>query len=113
MEQVLAANPDTIITWDRTFFDRVWTDPLWAQVDAVQRGRVYLSPLLPFGWIDRPPSLNRLIGLRWLAGIFFPDRFAQDMREEAREFYALFYHVELDDAALDTLLAGARGGRLQ
>ena len=113
MEQVLAANPDTIITWDRTFFDRVWTDPLWAQVDAVQRGRVYLSPLLPFGWIDRPPSLNRLIGLRWLAGIFFPDRFAQDMREEAREFYALFYHVELDDAALDTLMAGARGGRLQ
>ena len=27
--------------------------------------RVYLAPSLPWGWIDAPPSLNRLIGLRW------------------------------------------------
>ncbi|MCB1478262.1 MAG: iron ABC transporter substrate-binding protein [Rhodobiaceae bacterium] len=113
MEQVLAANPDTIITWDSTFFEKVWSDPLWAKVDAVQKGRVYLSPLLPFGWIDRPPSLNRLIGLRWLAGIFFPEQFNQDLRAQVRSFYSLFYHVDLDEAALDTLLAGARGGRPQ
>ncbi|MCC0017829.1 MAG: iron ABC transporter substrate-binding protein [Rhodobiaceae bacterium] len=113
MEQVLAANPDTIITWDRTFFETVWNDPLWAKVDAVQKGRVYLSPLLPFGWIDRPPSLNRLIGLRWLAGIFFPEHFRQDLRAQVREFYSMFYHVDLDEAALDTLLAGARGSRPQ
>ncbi len=111
IEQVLASNPDTIVTWDRTFFSNVWTDPLWQDVEAVRRERVYLAPLLPFGWIDRPPSLNRLIGLRWLAGVFYPDRFTQDIREEARAFYKLFYHVDLDDRTLDELLAGARGGR--
>lgn len=69
--------------------------------------------MLPFGWIDRPPSLNRLIGLRWLAGIFYPERFARDLRAQTHAFYKLFYHVDLDSAALDTLLAGARGGRPQ
>ena len=29
-------------------------------------GKVFLAPSLPWGWIDGPPSLNRLIGLRWL-----------------------------------------------
>ena len=45
----------------------------WQGVDAVRAGRVYLSPTAPFGWIDRPPSLNRMIGLKWLAGLFYPD----------------------------------------
>jgi hypothetical protein len=26
-------------------------------------GRVYLAPAFPFGWIDEPPSVNRLLGL--------------------------------------------------
>ena len=73
-EQVIIADPDTIITWDQTFFDRVWNDPLWQGISAVRDGRVYLSPRAPFGWIDRPPSINRMMGLKWLAGLFFPDR---------------------------------------
>ena len=74
LEQVLAWDPDTIVTWDDASTDAVRTDPAWAGVAAVKHGRVYLSPGLPFGWIDRPPSLNRLIGLRWLAGVFYPDQ---------------------------------------
>jgi iron complex transport system substrate-binding protein len=31
------------------------------------RRRLLLLPDRPFGWIDRPPSVNRLLGLR-LAG---------------------------------------------
>jgi iron complex transport system substrate-binding protein len=27
-----------------------------------------VSPALPFGWIEEPPSINRLIGLAWLEG---------------------------------------------
>jgi iron complex transport system substrate-binding protein len=108
-EQVIVANPDTIITWDRTFYDAVWTDPLWANIDAVKRKRVYLAPTAPFGWIDRPPSVNRIIGLRWLPGLFFPDRFKSDMREETRRFYKLFYHVDMDEAALDKLIEWANG----
>src|SRR5690606_28341467 len=59
IEQVLTWNPEVIVTWDERFYDRVWNDPLWQGVDAVRNRRVYLSPSAPFGWIDRPPSINR------------------------------------------------------
>jgi iron complex transport system substrate-binding protein len=109
MEQVLTWNPEVIVTWDARFYDRVWSDPLWQGVEAVRNRRVYLSPSAPFGWIDRPPSLNRLLGLRWLASVLYPDRFEGDLRAIAREFYRSFYHVELDDERLDALLAGSGG----
>ncbi|MEZ5935691.1 MAG: iron ABC transporter substrate-binding protein [Alphaproteobacteria bacterium] len=109
IEQVIVADPDTIITWDRNFFERVWDDPLWAGITAVREKRVYLSPTAPFGWIDRPPSVNRIIGLKWLAGLFYPERFAFDLREETRTFYKLFYHVDLGDDELDRLIEWASG----
>lgn len=104
LEQILAWNPAAIVTWDQTFYGMVATDPGWAGVAAVAAGKVFLSPGLPFGWIDRPPSLNRLIGLRWASARLYPGLAAQDLRGEAKEFYDLFYHVGLDDAALDRLL---------
>jgi len=109
MEQVIVANPDIILTWDRTFFARVQEDPLWAAVKAVREKRVYLAPTAPFGWIDRPPSLNRVMGLKWLAGLFYPDLPRQDLHETAREFYRLFYHVDPSDAELDSLIAWSKG----
>lgn len=112
IENVIVADPDTIITWDRDFFDAVGEDALWQGIEAVRRGRVYLGPSAPFGWIDRPPSVNRIIGLKWLAGLFYPGRFDFDLREETRDFYRMFYHVELGDAELDALIewAGSRPG---
>jgi iron complex transport system substrate-binding protein len=108
LEQVLKWDPDTIITTDAAFPAAVKADTAWAGVDAVKRGRIYVSPSLPYGWIDLPPSLNRLLGLQWLAGLFFPDRYKIDMRTEARAFYRLFYQVDLSDAQLDRLLEGTR-----
>ncbi|HZT46677.1 MAG TPA: iron ABC transporter substrate-binding protein [Hyphomicrobiaceae bacterium] len=109
MEQVIVADPEIILTWDRNFFARVATDPLWAGVRAVREGRVHLAPTAPFGWIDRPPSLNRVIGLKWLAGLFYPDRLPTDLRAVTREFYRLFYHVEVSEPELDALIAWSKG----
>jgi iron complex transport system substrate-binding protein len=112
MEQVLAWAPDTIITWDPGFFASYGANPLWATVPAVMAKRVYLAPRLPFGWIDAPPSINRYIGLRWIARLLYPDRFPEDIHATAREFFKLFYQSEPDDAALDRVLAGEQpGGR--
>jgi hypothetical protein len=66
-------NPDVIITIDQDFAANVSSDPAWAPVAAVRAHRVHLSPKLPFGWVDFPPAVNRLIGLRWLAKILYPD----------------------------------------
>ncbi|GHD40678.1 iron ABC transporter substrate-binding protein [Thalassobaculum fulvum] len=109
IEQVIVADPDTIVTWDRNFYRAVRRDPLWAGIAAVKRGRVYLSPTAPFGWIDRPPSLNRMMGLKWLAGLFYPDRFPADLRAETRDFYRLYYHVDLGGPELDRLIEWADG----
>jgi iron complex transport system substrate-binding protein len=108
LEQVLAWNPDMIITTDRNFTSEAKTVSAWANVEAVRRGHIFLSPTLPYGWIDEPPSLNRLLGLEWLGNLFFPDRYRVDIRAEARDFYKLFYQVELTDSQLDRLLQGAK-----
>ncbi|GAB4168710.1 MAG: iron ABC transporter substrate-binding protein [Thalassobaculales bacterium] len=106
LEQVLAWNPAVIITLDPRFPARAAADPLWRAVAAVRGGRVHVAPALPFGWIDSPPGINRLIGLRWLAAILHPGLVRIDMRAEARRFYRLAYHLDLDEAALDRLLGG-------
>jgi iron complex transport system substrate-binding protein len=112
MEQVLTWAPDTIVTWDANFLRSYAANPVWAAVPAVAAKRVYLAPRLPFGWIDQPPSINRTIGLRWIAGLLYPDRFPEDIRSAARDFIKLFYQTEPDEVALDRILAGEQpGGR--
>ena len=53
-----------------------------------------------------PPQFfaREAAGLRWLAEVLYPDRTGWDLRAETREFYRLFYQVELDDPELDRLL---------
>jgi iron complex transport system substrate-binding protein len=106
IEQVLLWNPDIIVTIDQDFAATVLSDPAWAPVAAVRARRVHLSPKLPFGWVDFPPSVNRLIGLWWLGKILYPDLFPEDLRALTREFYTRFYHVTPDDAQIDRVLAG-------
>src|SRR5262249_51206327 len=57
IEQVLLWNPDVIITIDQDFAAGVRNDPSWAAVKAVRDGRIHLSPKMPFGWVDFPPSV--------------------------------------------------------
>jgi iron complex transport system substrate-binding protein len=106
IEQVLVWNPDVIVTVDRDFAANVKKDPAWAGVAAVRNGRIYLVPTLPFGWVDFPPSANRLIGLWWLAKILYPELFPENIREIARDFYARFYHVRPTEAQIDAVLEG-------
>ncbi len=106
IEQILVWNPDVIVTIDQEFAASVRSDPSWASVKAVRDNRVHLSPKMPFGWVDFPPSVNRLIGLWWLAKILYPERFPEDLRTLTRDFYSLFYHVTPTAAQIDHVLAG-------
>jgi iron complex transport system substrate-binding protein len=106
IEQVLLWDPDVIITIDQDFAAAVYEDRAWAPVKAVQARRVHLSPKLPFGWVDFPPCVNRLIGLWWLAKILYPELFGEDLKALTRAFYARFYHVTPSDAQIDRVLAG-------
>jgi iron complex transport system substrate-binding protein len=107
IEQILVWNPQVIVTIDRDFSFNVRSNPQWADVEAVRTGRVHLSPILPFGWVDFPPSVNRLIGLWWLAKILYPRQFDEDMRALTRDFYSRFYHVTPSDADIRRVLEGS------
>src|SRR5260370_649451 len=107
LEQIIAWQPDAIVTLDRAFFAGVNAKPGWDPVRAAAASKAYLSPSLPSGWIDAPPSITRLIGLRWLLKTFYPIETAIDLRTDTRFFYALFYGVKLEDSQLDRLLGGA------
>ncbi|MDO5640849.1 MAG: ABC transporter substrate-binding protein [Paracoccus sp. (in: a-proteobacteria)] len=105
-EQVQAWAPEVIITIDRDFAANVGAMPEWQGVPAVTNGRVYLAPENPFGFIDMPPSVNRLAGLIWLTHKLYPDAAQGDLAAQIKEFYGLFYGVEPDDATLGALLDG-------
>ena len=61
---------------------------------------VYVPPDVPFGWFDAPPSLNRLLGVQWLARILHPDLFPEPLAPRVKAFRALHYHREPTDAQI-------------
>ncbi|PSJ63581.1 iron ABC transporter substrate-binding protein [Pseudaminobacter soli (ex Li et al. 2025)] len=105
LEQVLSWNPDVILALDPKFQKSVLADPQWSGVAAVRDKRVYRAPTVPFGWFDSPPGVNRVVGLAWLAKVLYPDVTNIDLGSDVRDFYKLFYHVDLTQAQIDTLLA--------
>ena len=111
IEQVLAWNPDVILALDPAFYRGVSSDPLWSSVKAVRDGRIYLAPNLPYNWFDAPPGVNRLIGVRWLASVLYPKEFPDSLRDSTRQFYKLFYHVDLTEEQIDALLTPATSAK--
>jgi iron complex transport system substrate-binding protein len=101
-DQVYAWNPDIVVTNNPEFW-KALNGPDWAALPAVAQGRVYLAPALPFGWIDEPPSVNRLLGLLWAGHTLYPGVYPEDLRAEARDFYRRFYRIELDDEQFEAL----------
>lgn len=108
LEQVLAWKPDVIFAADGKFAEAAVADPAWTSIPAVQQKHVFKTPDLPFGWIDSPPGVNRLIGVAWLTAILYPDLATGDLKAETKRFFKLFYQVELSDADLDQLLEGTQ-----
>ena len=66
-EQVAAWDPEVLVTMSPEFVAAVRQDPVWRTRRNGQRRRLLLLPDHPFGWIDRPPSVNRLLACAWLA----------------------------------------------
>lgn len=108
LEQILAWNPEVIVTQEPAFASRVRSDPLWRSLPAVQNGRVHCAPVLPFGWLDGPPGINRLMGVHWLLAHLHPTHPAVRAQEAlplaVQHFYRLFYGTELSLAAAGRLM---------
>lgn len=103
-EQLLAWNPDVILAQFPSFRASLLSEPRWSMLKAVRARAVFVPPNAPFGWFESPPGVNRLLGVRWLIHTLYGGDDAA-LREEARRFFRLFYHVEISEAQLDMVLA--------
>ncbi len=97
IEAVAALDPDIVIFSDPAMSMRPDT---WKSVRAVREGHVLVAPSQPFGWIEEPPSINRLLGLAWLGG--------HEPESLAATFNAVVYGRALTQPQLDAVLGGVR-----
>ena len=103
MEQILTWNPDVILVSPNTIYDDMADDAVWSQISAVKNNKYYEVPEGPYNWMGFPPSIQRLLGMNWLAKILYPEEATYDLYDETREFYDLFYHHDLTKSEYEDL----------
>lgn len=111
MERVMKWDPEVIVAWDEE--DAGGSDELirssedWAHIKAVENNRVYTMPHAPFAWCDRPPGVNRLIGIQWIANLLYPQYYDVDMVEATKDFYKKMYWADISDEQAIKLLGNS------
>ncbi|MBO3278203.1 ABC transporter substrate-binding protein [Pseudomonas schmalbachii] len=104
LEQLLDWQPDIVLCQDAGLQQYIRQSALWRNLPAVRANRVYRAPALPFGWLDGPPGLNRLLGLEWLLALTDPSQVAA-LPQRVREFFSLFYSMEPSEMQIRQLLS--------
>lgn len=104
-QQVAEWNPDYVIAAEGRFRERTEGDA-WQAVPAIRNHRLIASPRGPWGWLDHPPSVNRLIGLLWLQAVMYGSPTWPELQAETAKFYKLFYGADVKPDQVANLLAG-------
>jgi iron complex transport system substrate-binding protein len=102
IDEIRAAAPDVIVAFDAA---RLLDDAAWRVVPAVAAGRVHSPPALPFGWGSRPPSVNRLPGLVWLAHVAPGGELEAEFFADIALLFDELYHVEVGADEIRALVA--------
>lgn len=103
MEQIYNWDPEYIIFAPDSIYSTVGGDGAWQSLKAIRSGNYYEAPAGPYIWMGFPPSVNRYMGMLWLAQLLYPDHFDYNLYEEAVRYYDLFFHCELTREQFDSL----------
>ena len=95
MEQILNWNPAAVIFAPGSIYSTVADNENWQTIPAIKDGRYYEVPMGPYNWMGFPPSVQRILGMQWLAKVLYPDAAAYDMYETTQTYFQLFYHCDL------------------
>lgn len=106
LETLYRYDPDVIIVWDKSFFESLKTLSTWRNLKAYKNHQIYFSPISPFNWSSRPPSIMRFLGVVWMHKTLYPKHFKIDMNKEIKNFYKLFLHFDLTDEQINNLIKG-------
>lgn len=111
LEQLLLWNPDIILFAPDSIYATVGSDPAWQQINAIKNGAYYEVPFGPYNWMGFPPSVQRYLGMMWMAQLLYPDTAQYDLYTEVAEYFKLFYHSDLTQAQYDALVANSIGAQ--
>jgi iron complex transport system substrate-binding protein len=67
IDAIAALDPDVLIFQSAGMRKVVAESSQWRALRAVREHRAIVAPDVPFGWLDEPPSINRLLGLAVLS----------------------------------------------
>ena len=109
MEQILKWNPDVILFAPGSVYATVGEDPAWQGVNAIKNGTYYEVPIGPYNWMGFPPSVQRMLGMMWMAKLLYPEAADYDLYTEVNEYFRLFYHTTLSEDAYNALVANSIG----
>jgi len=100
IEAIAALDPDILIFSDPAMRATLARPDAWKSVRAVRDGHALVAPAQPFGWVEEPPSINRVLALAWLGG--------HEPESLAATFNAVVYGRALTQPQLDAVLGGVR-----
>lgn len=95
MEQILNWNPAVVIFAPGSIYSTVADNENWQTIPAIRDGRYYEVPMGPYNWMGFPPSVQRILGMQWMAKVLYPDAADYDMYETTQTYFQLFYHCDL------------------
>lgn len=109
MEQILKWNPDVILFAPGSIYATVADDPVWQQVTAIKNGAYYEVPQGPYNWMGFPPSVQRYLGMMWMAQLLYPETAQYDLYAETANYFKMFYHCDLTQEQFDALVQNSIG----
>ncbi|MDR0442322.1 MAG: ABC transporter substrate-binding protein [Treponema sp.] len=92
-EQILLIDPQVIVFGSESVYLK--DDPFWKQLSAFKTNQYFRTPEGPYNWMGFPPSINRYLGILWLAKQLYPQFADYDLYDECAEYYRLFYGYDL------------------
>ncbi|MFC2821913.1 MAG: ABC transporter substrate-binding protein [Spirochaetales bacterium] len=95
MEQILKWNPDVVIFAPGSIYGTVASNDTWQGVSAIKNGTYYESPTGPYNWMGFPPSVQRYLGMLWMAKLLYPEYADYDLYQEVAKYFELFYHCPI------------------
>ncbi len=109
LEQIMLWDPDVIIFSTNSIYSTVGENADWSTITAIANGDYYEVPYGPYNWMGFPPSVQRYLGMIWLAQLLYPDVAQYDVYAEVSEYFNLFYHCDITQEQYDRLVANSLG----
>ena len=99
-ETLLDMNPDVIFLENGgADVKSVLQDSALSSLNAVKKKQVYEFPSPLETWDT--PNLSSCLGALWAYATLYPDNLSMDtVKQEAKDFYRTFYHIEVKDSDL-------------